>query len=86
MIDDGSGYWRTMLSDPFRQVARKLGVRIAGSATFDPEARSVAALADRVERSGAQGVLIGADPFGASLDLVKAVRARLGGRVPIMVG
>ena len=78
MIDDGSGYWRTMLSDPFRQVARKLGVRIAGAATFDPEARSVAALADRVERSGAQGVLIGAHPFGASLDLVKAVRARLG--------
>ena len=40
VIDDGSGEWRTVLSDPFRQVARKLGVRIAGSATFDPEARS----------------------------------------------
>ena len=41
--------------DPFRQVARKLGVRIAGSAAFDPEARSDAALADRVARSGRAG-------------------------------
>jgi ABC-type branched-subunit amino acid transport system substrate-binding protein len=86
VIDDGSGYWRTVLSDPFRQVARKLGVRIAGTATLDPEAQSVAGLADRVARSGAQGVLLGAPPWGAALDLVKAVRARLGTRAPIMVG
>ena len=63
VIDDGSGEWKTGLTDPFRQVARKLGVRIAGSATFDPWATTLlVALAEQVERSGAQGVQIGSHP------------------------
>jgi ABC-type branched-subunit amino acid transport system substrate-binding protein len=87
LIDDGSAYWKTGLTDPFRQVARKLRVRIAGSATFDPEATraDAAALAEQVERSGAQGVQIGAHPYGNVTDLLKALRARLGARYPIMV-
>ena len=84
VIDDGSGYWKTVLTDPFRHVARKLGVRITGSATFDYEAPHAAALAEQVERSGAQGVLIGAHPYSPPYDggyeLLEAVRARLGAR------
>jgi branched-chain amino acid transport system substrate-binding protein len=85
LIDDGSGEWKTGLTDPFRQVARKLGVRIAGSATFDPDATHAVALAEQVKRSGAQGVQIGAHPWGGVFELIKAVRDRLGARFPIMV-
>ena len=61
-------------------------MQIAGSATFDPVAKSYGALADRVARSGAQGVVIGGDPFDGGDRLLKALRARLGVRVTIMGG
>jgi branched-chain amino acid transport system substrate-binding protein len=86
VIDDGSGFWKGLLSDPFRYAARRLGVRIAGSAAFDPGAKSYDALADRIARSGAQGVVLGGDPFAGADRLVKALRARLGRRVTIMGG
>jgi branched-chain amino acid transport system substrate-binding protein len=85
LMDDGSGEWKTVLTDPFRQVARKLGVRIAGSATFDLEAPHAAALAEQIARSGAEGVQIGAHPWDGVFDVIKAVRARLGAGFPIMV-
>jgi branched-chain amino acid transport system substrate-binding protein len=86
VLDDGSGFWKGLLSDPFRNAADRLGVRIAGSATFDPAAKSYGALAVRVARSGAQGVVIGGDPFDGGDRLLKALRARLGVRVTIMGG
>ena len=86
VLDDGSGFWKGLVSDPFRSAADKLGVRVAGSASFDPKAKSYAALADRVARSGAQGVVLGADPYDGGDRVVKALRARLGRRVTIMGG
>ena len=50
--------WKIVHADPFRRAARRLGIRVAGSQAFDPEAKSYDALADRVARSGAQGVLL----------------------------
>jgi ABC-type branched-subunit amino acid transport system substrate-binding protein/DNA-binding beta-propeller fold protein YncE len=86
VLDDGPGLLRSLLSDPFRRTAGKLGVSIAGSATFDPEAESYDQLADKVARSGAQGVLMGAELYYGGDRLLKALRARLGARVPIMTG
>jgi branched-chain amino acid transport system substrate-binding protein len=86
VIDDGSGLWKGVVSDPFRRAAGKLGVRVAGSASFDTQAQSYAALADRVASSGAQGVVLGGDPFDGADRVVKALRARLGDRVTIMGG
>jgi ABC-type branched-subunit amino acid transport system substrate-binding protein/streptogramin lyase len=86
VLDDGSGFWKELLTNPFRFAARKLGVDIAGSASFDPEAKSYAALADKVAGSGAQGVVLGGDPYDGGDRLLKAVRARLGSRVTIMAG
>jgi branched-chain amino acid transport system substrate-binding protein len=86
VLDDGRGYWKTVLADPFRQTARKLGVGIAGSATFEFEGSRFGELAREVERSGADGVVVGGSPFPGTLRLIKALRARLGDRVPIMVG
>ncbi len=75
-----------LLIDPFRYAARRLDVPIAGSAAFDPEAASFDQLADRVARSGADGVLLGGDPFVGGDRLLKALRERLGTRVTIMAG
>jgi ABC-type branched-subunit amino acid transport system substrate-binding protein/predicted Ser/Thr protein kinase len=86
VLDDGSDFSEGLVSDPFRSAAGKLGVRVAGSARFDPQAKGYAALADRVARSGAQGVVLGADPYDGGDRVVKALRARLGQRVTIMGG
>jgi len=86
VLYDGSGFWKGLLADPFRRAARRLGVVIAGSATFDPGARSYAALAEGIARSGAQGVVVGGDPFDGGDRLVRALRSRLGERVTIMGG
>jgi ABC-type branched-subunit amino acid transport system substrate-binding protein/streptogramin lyase len=80
-------YFKTTLIDPFRQAARRLGVRIAGSAAVDPYEHDMEALADRIERSGADGVVLGALPFGPVMTkLLPGLRARLGPKAPIMVG
>ena len=72
-------------TDPFSRAAGRLGVRVAGSAAFDPEAKSYDALARRVARSGARGVFM-AGFAGAEVGarLVKALRASLGQGAVIM--
>jgi YVTN family beta-propeller protein len=86
VLDDGPGYWKGLISEPFRNAAEKLGVRIAGAASFDPATKSYDALAVSVARSGAQGVVIGGDPYNGGDRLLRALRARLGVRVTIMGG
>jgi ABC-type branched-subunit amino acid transport system substrate-binding protein/DNA-binding beta-propeller fold protein YncE len=79
-------FWRDLLADPFRYAAPRLGLQVVGAETFDPEAKSYDAVADRVARSGAEAVLLGADPFFGGDRLLKALRARLGRRVEILAG
>ena len=86
VLDDGTSYWKELLADPFRRTARKLGVGIAGSSTFKPDARSYDAVVEDVARSGVQGVLIGGDQFAGGDRLLKALRSRLGERTTIMAG
>ncbi|MGZ5359721.1 MAG: branched-chain amino acid ABC transporter substrate-binding protein, partial [Solirubrobacterales bacterium] len=76
--------WKIVHADPFRRAARRLGLTVAGSNAFDPEAKSQDALAGRVARSRAQGVLL--TGFQDEGDRVlKALRARLGTKVKILV-
>jgi ABC-type branched-subunit amino acid transport system substrate-binding protein len=86
VVHDGSEIGKGLLVDPFRRAARRLGVGIAGSAKYDTGARSYEGLADRVARSGAQGVVLGGDPFNGGDRVLKALRARLGARVTVMAG
>jgi ABC-type branched-subunit amino acid transport system substrate-binding protein/DNA-binding beta-propeller fold protein YncE/predicted Ser/Thr protein kinase len=86
LLDDGNPQWKILFVDSFRRAARRLGVPVAGSAALDPAAKSYDALADRVARSGAQGVLIGGTVFAGGDRLLKALRARLGPGVTIMAG
>jgi branched-chain amino acid transport system substrate-binding protein len=86
LLHDGSDHWKGQLIDPFTYAARRLDVPIAGSAAFDPEAERFDELADRVARSGADGIVLAADPFVGGDRLLKALRERLGTRVTIMAG
>ncbi len=81
----GDGEWDE-LADPFRRAAARLGVEIAGSEDFGGiDAHEYAALAGRVARARVDGIVIGGgDDVGGPL--VKALRARLGPRIAIMVG
>ncbi len=74
------------VTGPFHRVAPRLGIKVAGSESFDVDAKSYNALADRVARSGAEGVLIGAEIWYGGDRLLKALRARLGPRATIMAG
>ncbi len=85
LYDSASDDWRIVHADPFRRAARRLGLRVSGSQGFDPAAKSYDALARRVARSGAQAVFIGGQVFEGGDRLLKALRARLGSRVKIMV-
>jgi branched-chain amino acid transport system substrate-binding protein len=66
----------------FRRAAARLGVGVAGSAKFADVRFS--ALATRVGASGADGVLIQGDVNTGGDRMLKALRARLGPRLPIL--
>jgi ABC-type branched-subunit amino acid transport system substrate-binding protein/DNA-binding beta-propeller fold protein YncE/predicted Ser/Thr protein kinase len=80
---DGSELHRGILIRPFRYAARKLGIRVAGAAVVEQEAKDYDGLAQQIARSGAQGVVLGVDPDPAR-PIIRAIRARLGARFPIM--
>ena len=78
-------FWQDLLADPFRNAAKRLGVRIAGSATYDPAAESYAAIVDRVASARARTASCSAgDPFNGGDKVVKALRDRFGKRLTIM--
>jgi YVTN family beta-propeller protein len=82
VLSDGTDYG-SLLRGPFARTARGLGLVIAGSATWNPAAKSYAALADRVARSGARGVFLAG--YWAP-GLVAALRAKLGPKAVLIAG
>jgi branched-chain amino acid transport system substrate-binding protein len=86
LLDDGQGAQDVWITNSFRRTARRLDIRIAGAARFDPAAKSYDALAEKIARSGAQGVVIGGDVSQGGDRLLKALHARLGPRTTIMTG
>jgi YVTN family beta-propeller protein len=86
LLDDGQGLQGVLITNSFRRTAPRLEIRIAGAERFDPAAKSYDALAEKIARSGAQGVVIGGDYSQGGDRLLKALRARLGPRTTIMTG
>jgi ABC-type branched-subunit amino acid transport system substrate-binding protein/streptogramin lyase len=84
VVSERSSWMKREHSDPFARAATRLGIEVVGSAGFDPEARSHAALAAKVAASGAQGVFLGAELYTGGDRVIQALRERLGGDVPIM--
>ncbi len=72
------------MTDSVSRTAERVGLTIAGTKAFDPAAKSFEALANEVARSGAQGVMLGAFVDDGGDRVLKALRARLGPRLPIM--
>lgn len=86
--DDSDPYawYSTWVIDPFLRAARRLRVGVAGRERYKGAARSFDALAARIDRSGADGVLIGGEFFNGGDRLLEALRSRLGRRLPILTG
>jgi ABC-type branched-subunit amino acid transport system substrate-binding protein/DNA-binding beta-propeller fold protein YncE len=77
-------FYEGQATEPFQRGANALGVGLAGESTFETATADPAALADRVARSHPDGVLLGVDALPVGVPLVKALRARLGPRVPLL--
>ena len=82
----GLAWGRIYVVDPFLRAARRLRVGVAGRERYKGAARSFDALATRIARSGADGVVIGGDFYNGGDRLLKALQSRLGGRLPILTG
>jgi branched-chain amino acid transport system substrate-binding protein len=85
VLEGGEDYG-TALAHSFVTASRKLGIDIAGSGAWDPRARTYAGLANRVARSGADGVFLPGYLFFNGGEVVKALRARLGPDFVLMTG
>ena len=84
--DSDNALYSTWVTDPFLRTARRLRVGVAGRERYKGSARSFDALAARIDRSGADGVVIGGDFYNGGGRLLKALRSRLGRRLPILTG
>jgi DNA-binding SARP family transcriptional activator/ABC-type branched-subunit amino acid transport system substrate-binding protein len=80
---DDRGYGAPMAAS-FRSAARRLGLRVAGSSSWDPSARGYAPLAERVARTAVRAVFVSGliDTRGAAV--IGALRKRLGRGVQIL--
>jgi branched-chain amino acid transport system substrate-binding protein len=78
VLQDGTEFWKGLLTEPFKRAAKALGVPLAGESAFAPQPNGDAALARAVARSGADGVVLGGWSNPRTVRLVKALRVRLG--------
>jgi YVTN family beta-propeller protein len=74
-----------LFTDGFERAAPALGIEVAGvrSVGYEPRSNAVAAA---VERSGADGVLLGTALAFEGGELIEALRKRLGDRVTLLAG
>jgi branched-chain amino acid transport system substrate-binding protein len=76
VLDDGDPAYGRLHANAFATAARRLGLRIAGRASWNPRARSYRALAQRVFASGAQAVFIGGLLDTNAATVVRALHER----------
>jgi ABC-type branched-subunit amino acid transport system substrate-binding protein/streptogramin lyase len=72
------------LAETVRRTARRLGVEIAGSGSWDFRARGYRSLARRIERSGADAVFLGGYHFLGGSAVLRDLRAVMGRRVRVL--
>jgi branched-chain amino acid transport system substrate-binding protein len=76
--------WGTGIATAFSNAARRLGMTIAGTARWDPRARSYRSLAERIRHSGADAVYVAGYAIDNGPRLLRDLRERLGRRVLVM--
>ena len=82
VLDDGEGYGRAV-AGWFTGAARRLGIGVAGKATWNPKARGYASLAAQVAGAHPDGVYLSGYDFLNGGKVLKALRSRLGAGVVI---
>jgi branched-chain amino acid transport system substrate-binding protein len=76
--------WGIGVATAFGNAAQKLGMTIAGTAGWDPRARSYRPLAARIRRSGADAVYVAGYAVDNGPRLLRDLRDQLGRRVLVM--
>jgi branched-chain amino acid transport system substrate-binding protein len=84
VVAERRSQWKQIHADAFRRTAIRLGLEVVGSAGFDPEASSYAQLASRVANARPDGVFLGGTWFDGADRVLRALRERLGPRIPIL--
>jgi DNA-binding SARP family transcriptional activator/ABC-type branched-subunit amino acid transport system substrate-binding protein len=79
-LDDGEPIGQSFVDD-FIRTSRRLGVAVAGRASWDPLQQSYARLADAIAPTRADGVFLGVNSGPESVRLLTDLRARLGSAV-----
>jgi YVTN family beta-propeller protein len=84
VLDDGTDFYGVRNAVLFRRAARREGLRIVGTARWNPGGGGFAALPPRIRRAHADGVFLSGlstPPLGR---LLITLRARLGTRTPLI--
>lgn len=80
VLDEGADFSRLFVDD-FVRAARRLGIAVAGRATWERRRRTYAGLAREIGRAGVDGVFLGVSSYPASIRLLTTLRSRLGRKV-----
>jgi len=84
VLDDGDSGYGGLMATGFETAARRLGMTVAGHATWDPQADGYAALASRIARANVQAVFVGGLLDTNAAAVVRDLRAGLGPAVDLL--
>ena len=84
VVAERASEWKAIHAEPFRRTALRLGLDVVGSAGYNVDAPSQAALASRVADARPDGVFLAGVVWDGADRVLKALRARLGPRIPIL--
>ena len=84
VLYDSIGTYGQNLAYRFQQAAGRFGLRVTGSAAWNPPQRSYAPIAARVAASGATAAYLGGGTDPDTAALIRALRHRLGARFAIL--
>ena len=84
IVAERASIWKQIHADSFRRAASQLGLQVVGYAGFDPEAADFDRLASRVANADPDGVYLAGIVWDGADRVLRALRNRLGSRLPIM--
>ena len=84
VVAERASEWKAIHAEPFRRTALRLGLDVVGSAGYNPDAPNQTALASRVADARPDGVFLAGVVWDGADRVLKALRARLGPRIPIL--
>ena len=84
VLDDGDPGYGRLMATGFEIAARRLGLAVAGRASWDPQAAGYAELAEQVTRTRPDAVFVGGLLDTNAARVVRALRAPLGGQVDVL--